>query len=114
VIVNYWASWCSACRWEVPELNNFYKNNNSKDVLIYGVDAESIDPSTQNDAIAAAGIDFPVLRQDPGDNWHIPLVELIPTTFIIDPEGKLVATISGATSEKSLTNIMRKLKNDEN
>ncbi len=113
LIVNYWATWCGACRWEVPELNNFYRNNQDKDVLLLGVDSASMDPSTQDEAIASMGIVYPVLRQDPGDDWKIPLVDLVPTTFIIDPNGKLVATISGATSEKSLKNILHKLKNEE-
>jgi thiol-disulfide isomerase/thioredoxin len=113
LVVNYWATWCGACRWEVPELNNFYQNNADKDVLLYGVDTASMDTNMQDEAINSMGIAYPVLRKDPGDDWHIPLVDLVPTTFIIDPDGKLVATISGATSEKSLKNILHKLKNEE-
>jgi thiol-disulfide isomerase/thioredoxin len=113
VIVNYWAPWCAACRWEVPELNNFYKNNTDKDVLMYGVDAETVDANAQDDAITTSGINFPVLRQDPGQNWQIPVVEVIPTTFIIDPDGQIVATISGASTEKSLKTILHKYKDED-
>jgi peroxiredoxin len=114
VIINYWAEWCPACRYEVPELNHFYQHNTDKTVILLGVNPQPYAPVEMDAAIKQSGIDFPVLRQDPGSAWQLAQPDMIPMTFILDPQGKLVKTIVGVNTEKSLTETIHHLKEDAN
>jgi thiol-disulfide isomerase/thioredoxin len=99
VIVSYWASWCGACAEETPQLNHLYETNRQDDVVMYGVD---FDQQSPEDTIAAAQkmeIKYPVLFGDPRIAWSLGAVTLLPTTFIINPEGKVVERILGSHDE---------------
>lgn len=112
VIVNYWASWCHTCMDELPELNQFYHNLHDKNVVMYGVSYDPMPLSNLKDAVKILGIDFPVLADNPNQIWHFEDLSVVPTTFIINPEGKVADTIVGETSEQALTSTMRVLLND--
>jgi len=110
VIINYWAPWCEACMEEVPELNRFYKGiQNSQQVVMYGVDFDH-DPGDQlTEVVKQVHIDYPVLVEDPSEAWGLQSLTVVPTTFIINPQGKVVKMISGAVSEQSLLNLLQEL-----
>jgi thiol-disulfide isomerase/thioredoxin len=114
VLINYWASWCAPCRKEIPELNAFYQAH-KKDVVVLGVNynqemvlgknyAQSL--SELHRTVSAVGIQFPVLRTDPAQSLGINEVESIPTTYLIDPNGKLQTPLLGAQTQRDLERIM--------
>ena len=108
VIVNYWAAWCHSCIQEIPELNRLSKNNSDKIVLL-GVNYDHLAPNELKAAMNKARILFPVLVEDPQKAWHLGEIAVVPTTFIINPQGKLVETVSGPTSEKLLLDKIKSL-----
>jgi thiol-disulfide isomerase/thioredoxin len=108
VIVNYWASWCDNCIKEIPELNHFNKNH-LKDAVIVGVNFNQLPLDMLKKAIETAKISFPVLTEDPGKAWRLDDVSVLPTTFILNPQGKLVKVVLGGSTEKSLTAILQQL-----
>lgn len=102
VLVNYWASWCPACRAEIADLNAFYQANKNK-VILLGVnhdDAET--PAELRAAVKKAGIHFPVLMSDPAERLGITGVTGLPTTFVLNPEGKLVKVLAGSQTKETL------------
>ena len=106
VIVNYWASWCESCAWEVPHLNKFYQNNKNKNIVLYGV---SYDPLPQDELSVAVNkmhIQFPVLLENPSALWQLGDTDVVPVTYIINPEGKVAQKIVGPTTEESLSAVM--------
>jgi thiol-disulfide isomerase/thioredoxin len=109
VIVNYWAPWCDVCHEEIPELNRFSANLRSQNVILYGVDIDL--PALQPLQIAAnqTGVTFPVLTQDPGDEWKLGEVDVLPTTYIINPEGQIVKKVVGALTEADLLATLQEL-----
>jgi peroxiredoxin len=109
VIVNYWASWCEACIKEIPELNKFNETH-EQDVVIYGVDFDQPALDDLKQAIEKAGITFPVLTQDPSVVWNLGDVSVLPTTFIIDPQGKVVRKILGSSTQTTLMKALRDAK----
>lgn len=104
VIVNYWAGWCPSCVKEIPELNALQKKY--KNIVLYGVDFDNLPESELKAAVAKANIDFPVLLQDPNKAWKLDPVEILPTTFIINPAGEVVEMIVGPSSEKTIMNFI--------
>lgn len=110
VVVNYWADWCEACRAETKDLNQFYQHSANKDYVIFGINYGTYSAVSQDDAIKAAGIAFPVLRENPGAAWGMSTITVLPTTFIIDPDGKVVKTLLGPHTEHGLLDIIHQLK----
>ena len=109
VVVNYWADWCGACIQEIPELNNFNENIKDKNIVFYGVDYDELSLDSLKSSIASVDIKFPVLTADPGFLWNLGSVEVIPTTFIINPEGRVAKVITGPNTERSLMNTINAL-----
>jgi thiol-disulfide isomerase/thioredoxin len=110
VVINYWADWCAACRAEVEELNSFHQHSAGKDYVLYGVVVDKYTPESQDASIQLAGVKFPNLRENPGSSWGLSRIEAIPTTFIIDPDGRLVKTLVGGHTEQSLLETLHVLK----
>ena len=65
VVIDYWASWCGDCKQEVAHLNNFYKEHQNNDVLLYGVNYDGWTGPKLQAAIKAMKIQYPVLQNDP-------------------------------------------------
>lgn len=101
VLVNYWAEWCAPCRQEIPELNALQAAR-AADLTIYGVNYDGL----TGDALVALGkkmgIRFPLLKEDPGPALGIARPEVLPTTVVIDPAGR-VTTLVGPQTHATLT-----------
>lgn len=88
VLINFWASWCGPCRIEMPHLNKLHDKYKAGGFMVLGV---NIDDDPRN-AVATAtklGVSFPVLLD--GDKRVSKLYDLstMPTTLIIDRDGRL-------------------------
>ena len=87
LIINFWATWCTPCLEEMPELERFYQNNQAR-VDLWGVTFEDSDIAAIRRYIEQLGITYPILGygQDPKTGYGT--VKVLPTTFVIDPEGR--------------------------
>ncbi len=119
VVVNFWATWCPPCLIEIPELVMFHEAHHDKDAVVLGVNYEENDPEKVKAFIESQMISYPVVRlKGRLDGRNTPLGPLrgLPTTFMIDPEGNLVARRTGMVDQKMLEEFIRnyrKLKGKE-
>ena len=102
VIVNYWATWCGTCLKELPDLVSMHENNKDKDIVVVGVNFESIGNDQLKAFVAEQSIPYPVLRSEPVPVTALGKVPALPTTYIIDPDGKVVAGEVGLVSWQNL------------
>ena len=102
VIVNYWASWCGTCQKEFPDLVSLHEDNKDKDIVVVGVNFEPIEIDRLKAFVAEHGITYPVLRSKPVPVTAIGKVPALPTTYIINPDGKVVAGEVGLVSRQNL------------
>ena len=93
VLIDFWASWCGPCRHSNKELVKLYSKYKSKGFEIYGI---SIDDNAEawKKAIAADRITWKQVNEQGG--WESSLanawkIEVIPSSFLLDKEGKLIA-----------------------
>lgn len=103
--VNFWASWCEPCRQEAPQLERLARSLGGRARLV-GVD--------WSDGLASArsflrkyGWSFPVLRDSSGTAGERYGVVGLPTTFILDSQGRIVRTLRGPQTEASLRSALR-------
>lgn len=109
VILNFWAGWCGACLKEIPELDRFYQNNHDHNVLLYGVNFDQVSLEELQFIMRQTNIKFPVLQENPSKIWQLGEINVLPVTFIINPQGNVVKTIYGPNTEKSLLNTLKAL-----
>ena len=101
VYINDWAEWCKPCAEEIPELNKFAAAN--PDVLVLGV---NYDKPANAEAINQAHrlhIEFAIVPNDAvllAFPHEVP--QSLPTTLVINPEGKLVQTLQGPQTQATL------------
>jgi len=102
VIVNYWATWCGTCMKELPDLVDMHENNKDKDIVVVGVNFESIGSEQLKSFVEKLSIPYPVLRSEPVSVTALGKVPALPTTYIIDPDGRVVAGEVGLVSRQNL------------
>ncbi len=88
VLVNFWATWCPPCRAEIPELIKLQDKHRDK-LQIIGV-SEDDDADAVHEFIKKNGINYPVVMATPELIQAYGGVAALPTTFVVDPQGRVV------------------------
>jgi thiol-disulfide isomerase/thioredoxin len=105
-IVNFWASWCHPCRIEIPDLITL-KSRFGDRLVVIGISAEIPGEDLSNDSrstnIAAGyarehGFNYPVVMQTTRSMEVFTGIYGLPTTFVIDTQGRIVQKHMGLTS----------------
>lgn len=106
VVVNYWATWCPPCLKELPELEQFHLHHKDKNAMVLGVNMERITPKALRRFVDEQMLSFPVLMLEPVAATELGKVPGMPTSFLIDPEGRVVARKTGAVTAKIIEKLM--------
>lgn len=110
VLIDFWASWCSPCRQEIPNLLSQYKMYKDKGFEILSV---SLDSSRDKwlKAIQQEGMAWAQVSDLNGGNNSVARlygVSGIPATFLVDRDGKLISTnLRGEDLNKKLAEIFK-------
>jgi len=107
IIVNFWATWCTPCLLEMPELQAFHEQHHERTTVV-GVNFEDIAPSEIRAFVERLAITFPVALSG---GEPLPGFELkgLPTTFLISPTGELVDTHLGTVNAAMLAERLAEL-----
>jgi cytochrome c biogenesis protein CcmG, thiol:disulfide interchange protein DsbE len=109
VAVNFWASWCGPCRAEIPELSRVYAAHKDKCFVMLGIAEESGGRDDVAESARRFGIDYPVLLDDEGRIGEAFKIPGYPRTYLIDHEGKVRHTFSGAVDRADLDAALQPL-----
>jgi peroxiredoxin len=110
VLVNYWATWCPPCREELPELEIFYNNHKDDDAVVIGVAMESIKPERLQKFVDKQFLSFPILLSEPAARTELGGIPGLPTSFLIDPTGEVVARQVGPVTAQDVEQFIQKSK----
>lgn len=97
VIVNLWASWCTPCRVEMPEIERVWQAYKDKGLVVLGVDTTFQD--SEQDAIAFVrelNLTFPILFDRTGGTSNRYQLRALPSTFFIDRKGVIRSAVFGS------------------
>jgi cytochrome c biogenesis protein CcmG/thiol:disulfide interchange protein DsbE len=97
VILNFWATWCPPCKREIPDFIALQTKYAAQGLQVVGV-AVSDEESAVRKFVSDAGMNYPVVFGTPAVSSQYGGIESIPTTFIIDREGRTRETFVGYRS----------------
>lgn len=112
VLLNFFASWCPPCREEISNLSQLYKQHSKEGVAVIGIAVDSLlTPETVGDVKPLAeklAIPYPVAiaTEKIGKDYHF---KGIPTTVVIDRDGKIAKTFYGYHDGEVIEAAVQKL-----
>ena len=96
VVVNFWATWCPPCRRELPSLEALHRAVADKGVVVLGIDAgEPWDAVNGYLIDLKPALTFPILTDERGEVMRAWQVKGLPTTFVIDRQGRFALRALG-------------------
>jgi peroxiredoxin len=109
VVLNFWGSWCAPCRAEAPALASLASQVQSKHVRFLGIDIRD-EPDSAKSFMQTFNVSYPSLS-DPNDQIALAFRSTvppaaIPTTLVIDRNGRIAARIFGAASYEELKSVV--------
>lgn len=104
VVVNYWAEWCAPCLHELPEFNSLAAAN--PEVVVLGVNYDGISGEALRELSDRMDIQFSVMGEDFEQSLQLERPQVLPTTYIFNPQGELAHTLPGPQTEASLKALL--------
>lgn len=94
-LLNFWATWCGPCREEIPTMIKLYEKLSGQGFEIVAISVME-DASTVSTYVRNARMKFPVLLDADGEAAGGYGARAIPTTYVVDHRGYVIAGINGA------------------
>ena len=97
IIINFWATWCTLCKEEIPSLDNFYADNNFKNLQVFAVNIEQPNITKTKKFFTDLNIKKLEIFFDKNLNF-VKEFKLtgVPTTILMNKKGEEFAKIIGS------------------
>jgi len=104
LLINYWAEWCKPCIKEIPELNTLAK---SQEIKVIGINFDVMDINAETALNEKFNIQYPVVRGNFQAHFQFEMPNSLPTSILINPEGKVEHILLGPQSKESIEKLIR-------
>jgi cytochrome c biogenesis protein CcmG, thiol:disulfide interchange protein DsbE len=101
VILNFFTTWCTPCRSEMPELNRYAKSLAGKKAVLVGIDVSETE-QTLAAFLTTIKVSYPIGRDADGKVAESYGVTSYPTTVVIGADGRIALVESGAVANAEL------------
>lgn len=105
VLVNYWATWCPPCLDEIPDLIALH-DNKKNNLVVIGIAVDYRSAKQVTDFADGMLVSYPIVLGTPKVISQIAPVQGLPTTYLYNPEGKLVGQQVGAITRKAIESFI--------
>lgn len=113
VVVNVWGSWCAPCRAEAPMLAEAARDLADDDVAFLGIDSRDPSRSAAQAFVRRFDLPYPSIYDQQGETLLAFRGTLnpnaIPSTVIIDREGRVAASVLGEITRTTLYDLVEEV-----
>jgi cytochrome c biogenesis protein CcmG/thiol:disulfide interchange protein DsbE len=109
VLLDFWATWCGPCGIEIPWFREFERKYKDRGFEVLGVSMDDDGWKAINPFVAAEKINYRIVLGDDLTGDQYGGVEALPTTFVIDRDGRIASVHVGLTSRKEFEDAIEKL-----
>ncbi|MFO7602472.1 MAG: TlpA disulfide reductase family protein [Gammaproteobacteria bacterium] len=95
VLINFWATWCPPCRFEMPSLERLWQQVRDKGVVILAVNVGE-DQDTIFEFMGQYPMSFPLPMDQDGEVVKAYPVTGLPTSYIVSPQGQVTHRAVGS------------------
>lgn len=109
VFLNFWGTWCGPCKQEFPYMANQYEVFKDRGVEIVAVNVGESNIAVKN-FMGSYGVNFPVAMDKDRQVTEAYDIGQLPTTLLVNPEGKVIKVIKGTMTERQIYDYMNLIK----
>lgn len=109
VLLNFWATWCGPCKIEIPWFIEFQQRYKDRGFTVIGVSVDEDGWEAVKPYLATKQVNYPVVVSDEAVNTMYGGIEGLPTTFVLDKDGKIANTHIGLVSKKEYESDIEQL-----
>lgn len=100
VLVDFWASWCAPCKKSFPVMKELHEKFNARGFTIVAISVDE-DKSAMDSFLKKNPVPFTTVRDAAGRAPELFGADKMPTSFLIAPDGRIVAVHSGFEGEST-------------
>jgi cytochrome c biogenesis protein CcmG/thiol:disulfide interchange protein DsbE len=95
LLVNLWATWCTPCEAEMPEIERLYEELGPEGLRVLAVSQDEDGPDVVRAWAKKHGLTFDVLHDQKAQVQHLYQAVGLPESFVIDRNGRIVKRVTG-------------------
>lgn len=109
VLLDFWATYCGPCKIEIPWFMDFERRHKDQGFSVLGVSMDDDGWDAVKPFVLDVGINYRVMVGNDSTAEKYGGIEALPTTFLIDRDGKIAAVHVGLTSKSEIENAIEQL-----
>ncbi len=112
VLLDFWATWCGPCKIEIPWFTEFQRKYKDRGFEVLGVSMDDDGWKSITPFVTEKKINYRIVLGDDKTGDKYGGLEALPTTFVIDRDGRIASVHVGLANKKDFSDAIEKLLED--